>query len=109
MSARLHTIYKGSKEIQAHEVPDEAGHVLVHYLHTGTYRTLRKLYSLQDSGSAAQFETRNPWLDLLNPKHYSISPGHPMFLTMYQSVRLDQSMCAQRLTLRTNIEDVGQS
>lgn len=55
MSDKLHTIYKDSNKIRAHEVPDEAGHVLVHYLHTGTYQTLHKPRSLQDSKTATQF------------------------------------------------------
>ncbi|KAK1976350.1 hypothetical protein LZ30DRAFT_603661 [Colletotrichum cereale] len=43
--------------IRLEEVPDEAGHVLVHYLYTCTWQTLRKRYSLQDSEQLTQVET----------------------------------------------------
>ncbi|WQF76955.1 hypothetical protein CDEST_01969 [Colletotrichum destructivum] len=40
-SKKLEEIYGGWCEIRLRDIPDEAGHVLIHYLHTGTWQTLR--------------------------------------------------------------------
>ncbi|KAK1973570.1 hypothetical protein LZ30DRAFT_787691 [Colletotrichum cereale] len=46
-----------NSSIHIKNVPDEAGHVLVHYLYTGTWQTLSKRHSLQDSKASTHLET----------------------------------------------------
>ncbi|EFQ34644.1 hypothetical protein CGRA01v4_14082 [Colletotrichum graminicola] len=57
VSDELREIFKNSNEFFIGDVPAEAGHVLLHYLHTHTWQTLRKRSSLHDSRTSAQFET----------------------------------------------------
>ncbi|WYZ45643.1 hypothetical protein EsH8_VIII_000959 [Colletotrichum jinshuiense] len=56
-SVELDRICSSFNEIRITDVPDEAGHVLVHYLHTGTWQTLRNGHLLHDSKISTQFET----------------------------------------------------
>ncbi|KZL88010.1 hypothetical protein CI238_13291 [Colletotrichum incanum] len=41
LSGKLQTLNDSWYGIRLEDVPDEAGHVLIHYLHTGTWQTLR--------------------------------------------------------------------
>ncbi|KAK6222524.1 hypothetical protein QIS74_04226 [Colletotrichum tabaci] len=56
-SPELEKIRGNFNEICIKDVPDEAGHVLVHYLYTGTWQTLHENHSQHDSETSAHFET----------------------------------------------------
>ncbi|KAK2007446.1 hypothetical protein LZ32DRAFT_593743 [Colletotrichum eremochloae] len=57
VSAELNRICSSSSQIDIQDVPAEAGHVLVHYLHTRTWQSLRKMYYGHNSRISTQFET----------------------------------------------------
>ncbi|KAK2054934.1 hypothetical protein LY76DRAFT_596502 [Colletotrichum caudatum] len=44
-------------KIYIKDVPDEAGHVLVNYLYTGTWKAIRKRHSPRDSMASTNLET----------------------------------------------------
>ncbi|KZL63824.1 hypothetical protein CI238_12786 [Colletotrichum incanum] len=56
-SPELEKIRGYFNEIRIRDVPDEAGHVLVHYLYTGTWQTLHENHPQHDSKTSAHFET----------------------------------------------------
>ncbi|KAK1997692.1 hypothetical protein LX36DRAFT_749525 [Colletotrichum falcatum] len=57
VSAKLSSICSSSHEILVEDVPAEAGHVLLHYLHTGTWQTLCRGYPIRGSRTSTYFET----------------------------------------------------
>ncbi|KAK2061313.1 hypothetical protein LY76DRAFT_644034 [Colletotrichum caudatum] len=56
-SSRLDEVCSDSNEIYINDVPDEAGHVLVNYLYTGTWQAIRKRHSPRDSMTSTNLET----------------------------------------------------
>ncbi|KAK6222512.1 hypothetical protein QIS74_04214 [Colletotrichum tabaci] len=53
----LDVIRRSSHEIRLRHIPDEAGHVLIHYLHTGTWQTLQGKYPLDTARNPTQLGT----------------------------------------------------
>ncbi|KAL0929305.1 uncharacterized protein CTRU02_215758 [Colletotrichum truncatum] len=57
VSNELVKICSEHNKIRLDKVPHQAGHVLVHYLHTGSWQTLYKRHPLSDYKTSTQFET----------------------------------------------------